>query len=230
MLTESLLTLLRENGADLAGVGDMRGIDGCSYPVGIAVAVHLPAHIVRDLQQAPTEEYLKAYKTLNDTLNQIVLAGEKFLIQNGCRAYAQTTERVKTSGGAEWNAVLPHKTVATRAGLGWIGKNNLLVTEQYGPAVRLSSLLTDALLDCSEAIDSSRCDGCTVCRDACPGGTIHGKLWYPGLPREEIVDTKLCYQTQLRVMQTHTGIETDLCGKCFAVCPYTRKYLRGIFS
>ena len=33
-------------------------------------------------------------------------------------------------------------------------------------------------------------------------------------------------ETQTAVMKAQTGIETDLCGKCFAVCPYTQGYLR----
>ncbi len=32
---------------------------------------------------------------------------------------------------------------------------------------------------------------------------------------------------QLERMKNATGIETDLCGLCFAVCPYTQKYLKG---
>ena len=40
--------------------------------------------------------------------------------------------------------------------------------------------------------------------------------------RNEIVDVKSCYEKQLEIMYERTGIRTDLCGKCFAVCRYTR--------
>lgn len=44
--------------------------------------------------------------------------------------------------------------------------------------------------------------------------------------REEIVDVRKCYEKQVEIMYRETGIQTDLCGKCFAVCTYTRKYLK----
>ena len=68
----------------------------------------------------------------------------KRLLENGYQSYANTTKAVKQDDN--WCTPLPHKTVATRTGLGWIGKNCLLVTKEYGSAVRLSSLLTDAPL------------------------------------------------------------------------------------
>ena len=77
-------------------------------------------------------------------LDNIVSCGAEFLLENGYQAYANTTKAVKQDDN--WCTPLPHKTVATRAGLGWIGKNCLLVTKEYGSAVRLSSLLTDAPL------------------------------------------------------------------------------------
>ncbi|MCC8048066.1 MAG: 4Fe-4S binding protein [Oscillospiraceae bacterium] len=222
-LTEELLELLHSEGAALAGIADMRGVTGCAYSAGAAVALPLPRHIVRDLKTAPTQEYLEAYSELNRRLNAIVTAGEQFLLSRGCEAYAQTTERI--SAEKDRPAAVPHKTVATRAGLGWIGKNCLLVTPRYGSAVRLSSILTNAPLKCDEAIDSSRCGNCALCVAACPGGALHGTLWHAGAARAEIVDVDRCYDTQREVFRRAVGGERDLCGKCFAVCAYTQKYL-----
>ncbi|MBR0308972.1 MAG: epoxyqueuosine reductase, partial [Mogibacterium sp.] len=122
---------------------------GCSYPVGVAVAAsvpaHVAAHVAADLKTAPTKEYYELYDILNDRLNQIIKAGESFLKECGFDALARTTDIVKVD--EDFNSGLPHKTVATRAGLGWIGKNNLLVTPEYGSAIRISSLLTDAPLE-----------------------------------------------------------------------------------
>ena len=220
-LTEDLKIYLSELGADLVGVGDMRGVEGCGYPMGIAVAKALPSHVIRDLQIAPTLEYYDLYYTLNEQLNEIVLAGEEFLKDRGFAAYAQTTGRVSVN---EKNiSRLPHKTVATRAGLGWIGKNCLLVTPQYGSGIRISSLLTDAPLRTAEAVTQSRCGDCSLCVTNCPAQALRGTLWRAGMLREEIVDADKCYRKQLEIMKEQTGIETDLCGKCFAVCAYTKK-------
>ena len=46
------------------------------------------------------------------------------------------------------------------------------------------------------------------------------------MEREEIVDVNRCYQKQKEIMYVSTGIDTDLCGKCFAVCAYTQNYLK----
>lgn len=220
-LTERLLALLRGRGAVLAAVGDMTAVAGCAYPMGVSVAVALPEHVVTDLRTAPTREYYELYGALNERLNAIVLAGEAFLQEQGYRAYAQTTDRV--TYGEDKRTPLPHKTVATRAGLGWIGKNGLLITPELGPAIRLSSLLTDAPLTAGAPIDRSRCGGCRACVDACPAQALTGALWQAGMAREMIVDVEKCYAKQLEIMERATGIRTDLCGKCFAVCPYARR-------
>lgn len=121
---------------------------------------------------------------------------------------------------------LPHKTVATRGGLGWIGKNCLLVTSQYGSAIRLSSLLINAPLKCDEPVNQSYCGACSQCVKNCPGQALKDSLWTVGMPREKIVDIEKCYKKQVEIMSKSTGIETDLCGKCFAVCSYTKRYLQ----
>lgn len=222
-LTNELKNLLYQHGADLVGIGDMHGIDNCDYETGISVAVSLPTNVVIDLQNAPTKEYYELYHSLNKKLNGIVLAGETFLREKGFKAYAQTTDRVEIN--QERISKLPHKTVATRAGLGWIGKNCLLVTEKYGSAVRISSLLTNAPLKCDEAVNQSSCGECMACVNACPAYALTGTLWTAGIDRGRIVDVERCYKKQLEIMKEKTNIETDLCGKCFAVCKYTLRYL-----
>lgn len=239
-LTEELKQLLLDKGAELIGIGDLAqlwkenaltvGSEEISeeklsaYSVGISIAIPLPKHLIEELKEAPNEEYYNLYHSLNQKLNEIVLAGEEFLKGKGYRAYAQTTDRVKADDG--FISPLPHKTVATRAGLGWIGKNCLLVTKEFGPAMRISSLLTDAPLECSEAITESQCGTCELCVKACPAQVLRGTLWKAGMDRSELVDAQKCFDKQVEIMKEKTGIEADLCGKCFAVCKYTQGYLK----
>ena len=222
-LTEELKTLLFQNGAALVGIGDLRGVRGCDYDTGISVAALLPENVIRDLQHAPTKEYYDLYYSLNDKLNEIVKAGESFLQQKGFSAYAQTTDRVKVD--SDRCSKLPHKTVAVKAGLGWIGKNGLLVTEKFGSAVRISSLLTNAPLKHDIPVEGSQCGACTLCVKSCPAQALSGTLWKAGTEREKIVDVEKCYEKQAEIMYGATGIKADLCGKCFAVCMYTQRYL-----
>ena len=161
-LKDELFDLLQAKGARLMGVADLKGIAGGELTTGVSVAVPVPKEIVRDLQTAPTLAYYEAYHSLNAQLNQIVSAGAALLQERGFHAVANTTDTVKTD--ENWRSPLPHKTVAVHAGLGWIGKNCLLITERYGGAVRLSSLLTDAPLPPFDApVEKSRCGGCRVC-------------------------------------------------------------------
>lgn len=222
-LTEEIKNLLYGQGAALVGIGDMSRVQNCDFKTGIAVAIPLPENVIIDLQTAPTKEYYDLYYSLNGKLNEIVMAGEEFLQSKGFKAYAQTTDRVEVD--QDNISKLPHKTVAARAGLGWIGKNCLLVTPEFGSAIRISSLLTDAPLTCNEPITESRCKGCSLCVQKCPAQALKGILWEAGMRREEIVDVRKCYKKQAEIMYKETGIETDLCGKCFAVCTFTRKYL-----
>lgn len=99
---------------------------------------------------------------------------------------------------------LPHKTLAVRAGLGWIGRNNLLVTEDYGCRLTLGTVLTNAPLH-TETIPQvpNRCGSCMACVRACPVQALSGKKWTPQTTRDKIVDVEAC----------------RLCLKCMQVCP-----------
>lgn len=223
-LEEELKDCLRANGAALCGFGDLSKVTGGEWKTGVSVAVALPENVVRCLPEGPTREYREAYDTLNARLDGIVTAGAELLRRRGFRAFAQTTGVVVE--GEDYRTALPHKTVATRAGLGWIGKCALLITPEYGSAVRLSSLVTDALLTPAEPIDESRCGNCTGCRDACPGKAVSGKLWKVGMEREEFWDAYACRRAARALAADKLREEITLCGRCIAACPYTKRYLQ----
>jgi GNAT superfamily N-acetyltransferase len=119
---------------------------------------------------------------------------------------------------------LQHKTIATRAGLGWIGKSALLITKPYGPAVRLASVLTDANFDTGTPVDTSSCGACRSCADRCPTQAIVGQNWKLGTPREAIYDAPTCRATAVRLSK-EAGFEATICGACINACPYTQRYL-----
>lgn len=222
-LRDELFAVLAEKGAKLMAAGDLTGIAADNCTVGVSVAVPLPRHVVRDLQTAPTAEYYQLYHDLNAQLDDIVEAGAVFLQERGYAARANTTKVVRQD--ENWRTPLPHKTVATRAGLGWIGKSCLLVTPEYGGAIRLSSLVTNAPLPVSAPVTKSRCGDCGACVASCPAKALTGRLWQAGMAREELFQREICKETQEERMEQATGIRADLCGMCFAVCPYTRRYL-----
>ena len=63
------------------------------------------------------------------------------------------------------------------------------------------------------------------CVDKCPAKAFLGVNWSRGMSREKIFIKEVCKKTQLERMKKATGIDVDLCRLCFAVCPYTQRYL-----
>ena len=76
-----------------------------------------------------------------------------------------------------------------------------------------------------EAVKESRCGNCRNCVDKCPAKAFLGVNWSRGMSREKIFIKEVCKKTQLERMKKATGIDVDLCRLCFAVCPYTQRYL-----
>jgi len=213
------------HGADLVGFGDLTELPPevrSHMQVGVCVAVKYPAEVIKGIADLPTVEYNDWYKRLNKRLDMLVTLGAEALQMMGYHAIAMTREHVGY-GESENNTVLPHKTVATRAGIGWIGKSALLVTKQYGSMIRISSILTDAPLKTAKPVNQSKCGNCMICANACPAGAISGKSWKPGLYRDEFFDPVECRKTARERSKLGFNGENTICGKCIEVCPYTRK-------
>ena len=225
ILTSELSSLLHNEGASLVGFGDISALDYQGFTSCVALAVMIPAKVIAGIKNGPTRDYFDSYHELNARLNALAELAAKYLSDRGHRALPQTTTTVVESPG--YRTPVPHKTCATRAGLGWIGKSTLLVTEEYGPAVRLSSVLTDAEFDSvSEPINVSRCGSCTACASACPGQAIKGALWDVNAPLESLVDVEDCRKAARALAADMIGEQITLCGRCIETCPYTRAYLK----
>jgi ribosomal protein S18 acetylase RimI-like enzyme len=137
------------------------------------------------------------------------------------RPFPATTEQIDRT---TLSVPLQHRTVATRAGLGWVGKSGLLITQEYGAAVRLVSVLTDAELETAQPTEASNCGDCRRCVESCPAQAPTGTDWKPGLAREQIYRAAACLRTA-RDFAARTGIEATICGICINVCPWTQQYL-----
>lgn len=109
--------------------------------------------------------------------------------------------------------------VAQRAGLGFIGKNGLLITKEFGSYVYLGEILTDLKLPADEPVDYD-CGDCTRCVDYCPTGALLG---------DGRMNAKLClsYQTQTKdsmpkEFRKLIGSVIYGCDICQQVCPYNK--------
>lgn len=226
-LSNKLKEYLLENGATSVGYADITGFSPKKeLDNGVVFYITYPKEIIKNMQNAPTQEYVDELVSLNTRLDELGMKCEKFLIDNGYDAYAQTKKRLGTDFGEHNSFELPHKTIATRAGLGWIGKSALFTTTKFGSALRLSSVLTNAPLNLGNPILKSKCGKCRECMKACPGGAISGKEWNYKLKRNDFYDDKKCEKYALKISYENLGKEDTVCGKCIYACPHTQKYIK----
>jgi epoxyqueuosine reductase len=187
-----------------------------AYPTAISIMMRLDPLVVRGLTHGPTVDYEQEYFRVNAALDDATGTLVDVLQVHGHRA-----ERVQaTSNDGNGKEPFPHKTAATSAGLGWIGKTALFVSPQFGPAVRLATIFTDLELPPGEPVVESQCGECRACVDACPAGCGRDVLWRPGMPRDQLFDAGACRHH----MADFTGVEAEICGICIAACPYTSRH------
>ena len=119
------------------------------------------------------------------------------------------------------------KTWQKMAGLGWQGKNLLLITPQYGSRVRLVTVLTDAPLIVDGPV-KNRCGKCMLCRDACPAGAIKGVNTHDYYQnRNEALHFDKCVVKLTGEFAQLPDIGAPICGICIKVCPFGRKFGKG---
>ena len=225
--SNKLKKFLLKNGADEVGFADINTFTPKNkLNIGVVFYITYPKEIIRRMVNAPTQEYVDELVSLNTRLDALGMKCEEYLIENGYEAYAQTKKRLGTDFGENNSFELPHKTIATRAGLGWIGKSALFTTLKYGSALRLSSVLTNAPLDVGIPITKSKCGKCMECKNACLGDAISGKEWNCKLKRNDFYDDKKCEKYALKISYENLGKEDTVCGKCIFACPHTQKYIK----
>jgi epoxyqueuosine reductase len=190
------------------------------YGYGISLGIVLPDSIVDHLPDradpnVACEYRHHCYTVINERLSLAASRLASFLNKRGHRSLPIVAAEASDGKGA--TATVSHKMIAHIAGLGWIGKNCLLVTPEHGPRVRFISVLTRApLLSVDDPI-AQRCGDCAECVTICPVQAIKGRNFEPGEGREDRFDFGKCsrYFDEL-----YTRDRWGVCGLCLYACPY----------
>jgi epoxyqueuosine reductase QueG len=217
---ETLVELCRSRGAvgfGVARLADIRTDDFLlpaqtlrDLPLAVSVALRLSPAVLGTLQDRPNQLYEHHYRQVNFALDRLALDLATLIQQLGTQALP-----VAASQLVDWQnqrGHLSHKRVAAAAGLGWLGRNNLLVTPQHGAQVRLVTVLTDLDLTPDRPIENG-CGECRACVSACPAHAI-------GESAAEFKHLD-CY-AMLKEFQSKRYVSQCVCGLCVRACSGVR--------
>ena len=200
---------------DLFGVADIKDVKkdfmiskGIIEKVDSAVCLGfgLSELVMEELSSLPTKLYSHHYKNVNTYLDQVALKVYNYISKKGYLALPIPASQV-----IDWqtyDAHLSHRHVGNLAGLGWIGRNNLLVNKDLGCRFRLVSILTNMPLKTDRPADIG-CGDCKACINACPAGAIKEKV--------SDFDYKSCLH-KLKEFQRQHIVEQYICGVCVNAC------------
>jgi len=225
-MKNEIIGLLPNQNEYLVGFADMGTLLENVFPFryAIVVGVRLDDSIIDGIEIAPTMDYFNHYNKIDDNLNELVIKISKYLTDHDIenRYIPATVEDSELDDGyfKTLRYKYSHKMAATRAGIGWIGKTCLLVSEKFGPRVRLASVLTNHRFEnIGVPINESKCGSCTVCVEKCPANAANGISWRTTIDRDEFFDAGKCRETSRKRSLEYIQKEISLCGICVSVCP-----------
>jgi epoxyqueuosine reductase QueG len=178
--------------------------EGLSY--GISIGARVSASVLKGCIIGPTRHYLHHYKMLNLLLDQTALKISLAIQDKGYKALPIPASQI-----VDWEkqtAHLSHKMIALRAGIGWIGRNNLLVHPKAGSKIRIATVLTDMPLQTDKPLERD-CGSCKKCIEICPVSAVKESYrdW----------DKSACL-AKLKYFAKEHNVGQYICGLCIKVC------------
>lgn len=211
---EELRESCLRDGVSLFGVGKVEPVREAFHPSiadvakgldhGISFGFCLSEAVMETVEDRPTLIYKHHYRTVNWLLDRVAFKCAGLIQAKGFRALP-----IPASQLVDWKAQLghlPHVLTAHQAGLGWIGKSNLLVNPVHGAMVRYATVLTDMPLSLDSPAEGN-CGECRECINVCPAGAI----------TETGYDRWKCF-SKLKEFSRLKGIGVMICGLCVKVC------------
>lgn len=175
--------------------------------IGIIFGFPVSNAILENLGDGPDLLYLHNYRQVNFLLDRTALLLTAFLEKN-----AFFSVPVPASQITDWEnqrAHLSHKLFAVLAGIGWLGRNNLVVHPVYGSRLRFATVLTEVSLHVKNNPVPFNCRDCSACIERCPAGAIK--------QRPVDFDHIKCYE-KIKVLTRERKISQYICGLCIKAC------------
>jgi len=217
---EKLKRFALDQGLSLFGVADITGIREefrldkklrSKFDRGISLGKRLIDGVLEDIKDRPTQLYFHHYRQLNFFLDRAAFLLSSFIEDLGFLALpipaSQTIDWKKQRGH------LSHKKVGYLAGLGFIGRNNLLVSPEFGAKFRLVTVLTDMPLEADKPLEAG-CGLCRECLEPCPAQAIR--------ERKEDFDHRACFE-KLKEFRNEGIVGQYICGICVKACSGGRR-------
>jgi len=204
----SLKRELLDHGATVVGIAGLRGyLSGEIAHLDRAVSIAVDRRLNEDTVSLLVKLQKRAVR---------------FLKARGHRTLAipPDSDRKKDTFISKLYSLFNHKMAATSAGLGWIGKNGLLINPEYGPRLSLATVLTNAPLRPDVPIEHCSCEECVLCIEYCPSQAITGTKWSRSSPFVELVRLDICRSHKTTKRKTEGKPN---CGLCINICPYGRR-------
>lgn len=204
-----------DQGASLFGVADILKVKDEFHLVGslktrfhraVALGKKVADAVLEEIESQPTPLYFHHYRQLNFFLDRAA-----FLVSSYIQDLGFSALPIPASQIIDWEkqqAHVSHKKIGQLAGLGWIGRNNLLVHPKLGSRFRLVSVLTDLPLESDQPFKGS-CGQCQRCLGPCPALAIHVS------PAE--FDHLACY-AKLEEFRKKRIVSQHICGVCVKAC------------
>lgn len=199
----------------LAGLEGLLPESLSAMPGAVSYAVRMNDPLMDSVSNGPTAAYQAECHRVNQLLNDL---GDAISVKIRAAGYAaeriyasQTVDRINFTG------LFQHKTAAVLAGYGWIGRNCQFITKEFGPRVRLCTVVTDMDLgEQAPPVMRSYCGSCRRCVDACPSGALTGGTWTREGGRAVLFDVATCCGW----LNEHYPQYLRICGICTSACPH----------
>ena len=205
---------------------DTYGEDICKFPYAIAIGHRMIEEIIEqipltynddELAQEYLDEYFNSFQRVSKIANKII----RYIQNEGFNAIVLDVSG--TNPKLNLKKPFSNKASANLSGIGWLGKNNLLTTKEFGPRLTWATVLTDAPLgEYAGRPMESLCGDCQMCVKACPGKAI-----------VDLPDPKKSYDPEKCgefLMKRKESGHPVACGMCLYICPFGNKKSKEIMG